>query len=310
MKNFLKTTLIFAIAAFLFTTCGDDGDLSNPGGNQGGNGGNGGNGNNSKETIWEWKNADGWSFTTGTINNQPAAISHTDNKGLPAGGTTLRKKNGKIVYARARPVVWYEDMGGIFLGGRDNESVVRLLIGGRNGGSSPSNWDTTAWSQEGPNNYYDGEGEEWFEDLIDLSTRPVRITVTVSGYVSYMARALLIIRVNNSSGTNGLSPLGEASRIGQLSGPDGTTGQKISDLEKNNNGHWVWTVEFHPDMIDYHPNDPSGPNPGKETLKKAYFAFQTQAAGTSSGGNDNHIVISSIKIEYDDTITYTPPSGE
>jgi hypothetical protein len=302
MKTIRKIALFFILVFFLCVSgCGDDTPLGNNNNNNNNNGNNGNNGGG-VDVIWEWKNENGWDWTTPTnqISTPPVYLFEkfgSDLKGLSTGGTAPRRMNGRIVYARSRPVVWYEEAGGIFLGGRGTtpiETITRLLVGGAYSA------ETVPWTEGGANKYHDDD--QWEETMFDLSTRPIRITVTIPKYEVHGNRSLLIIRINNNTTSNANGPLGANSPIRELRGPNFTSGSPdvVTNLPTNEKGERVWTVEFHPDRI---PNT----NPGKGTLAKSYLSFQAQA-GEAGTNDDNFVVISSIKVEYDDSITWTPPA--
>ncbi|MCL2878935.1 MAG: hypothetical protein FWF29_01700 [Treponema sp.] len=243
-----------------------------------------GSGASGNSVIWDWNyERDGWNFG-GTLSNLPG-VGDGSTTGLSAGGSG-KVINDMLVYARARPVVENKEYGGLQLGGKGANSVTRLLIGGMYSG------DTAAPEEGVENVYWDGDTAP----QIDL-TRPVRITVTIPHYVLHKNRSLLIIRVNNNTGTNANSPLGSMSTIGQLNGSANFSGKTIDNLDKNEKGEYVFVVEYHPDKFR--------DNPGKSTLKKSYLGLQAQSPGNADGAGpdtENYIVISSIKIEYDNTI--------
>jgi len=231
--------------------------------------------------VWDWDYArDGWNFG-GNLNNLPG-VGDGSTTGLAGGRSAV--VNDILVFARARPVVENKQYGGLQLGGKGTNSVARLMIGGKFSG------DTIPW-QEGENIYYDDELPQF-----DFS-RPVRITITFSHYVHHTNRALLIVRVNNNTGTNANSPLG-ASSIGQVNGSSNFTGRTIDKLPLNEDGKPFYVIE-------YHPSRWLADGTGKSTLKNSHISLQTQAPGNADGAGpdtENYVVISSIKIEYDGNI--------
>lgn len=266
--------LLLAYVIFSAAGCSNDAPLRNPG-------------SGDSNTIWDWKAADGWFTNTITSANIPEAVAGQTDQGLPA--NTWGKFNEMLVSSRTRPVMFVPDRG-LFFGGRDQISSARLLVG------ASYNADTI---NDPAAAYYTSDPSELTDSLIDLSQTPVRITVAIPEFKSYQPpppnsnRALLIVRINNSSGTNDSSPLGGASTLAQLYGPNTTSGLKISDLPYED-GQYTWTIEFDPATVP-------DANPGKATLKKSYIEFYAHSAGTSTApapGEDNYVIVSSIKIEY------------